>query len=61
MMGRNNRSKTDSKTIVYYQPWIASHTAYKMLTAKGFTNVRRFAGGLREWEEAGYPLEGEAV
>lgn len=40
---------------------VASVAAYHMLTRAGFTNVRRYAGGLLEWEEAGYPLEGEMV
>ena len=38
---------------------IASRFAYERLTASGHTNVRRYAGGLNDWEEAGYPLEGE--
>jgi rhodanese-related sulfurtransferase len=40
---------------------IASQAAYNFLTKKGFKNVRRFAGGLAEWEAAGYPLEGEGL
>ena len=40
---------------------IASIAAYSMLQAKGFKNVRRYAGGLIDWEQAGYPLEGEMV
>jgi 3-mercaptopyruvate sulfurtransferase SseA len=37
----------------------ASIMAYQVLTKAGFTNVRRFAGGLEEWQKAGYELEGE--
>lgn len=53
----------DDEIVVYCSdaPCIASQTAYTMLKANGFTNVRLFAGGLREWEEAGYPLDREAV
>ncbi len=40
---------------------VASIAAYKMLTQNGYRNVRRYAGGLEGWEEAGYPLEGEMV
>ena len=36
----------------------ASVFSYWMLTDAGFANVRRFAGGVAEWEAAGYPLEG---
>lgn len=39
----------------------ASQIAYKKLTESGCKNVRRYAGGIAEWEEAGYPLEGEMV
>jgi protein-disulfide isomerase len=28
-----------------------------MLVSRGFANVRRFAGGIRAWQEAGYPVE----
>jgi rhodanese-related sulfurtransferase len=40
---------------------VASIKAYRILTHLGFENVRRFAGGIDEWEEAGYPLEGDSV
>jgi rhodanese-related sulfurtransferase len=40
---------------------IASQAAYHFLVKKGFTTVRRFAGGLAEWDAAGYPLEGEGL
>lgn len=43
------------------QTCIASQAAYHFLTKKGFTKVRRFAGGLAEWDAAGYPLEGEGL
>ena len=41
---------------------LASRTAYDYLVKKkGFTHVRRYAGGLEDWAEAGYPLEGDLV
>jgi rhodanese-related sulfurtransferase len=42
-------------------PCPASRFAYKWLHARGFRHLRRYAGGLAEWEDAGYPLEGTAV
>jgi rhodanese-related sulfurtransferase len=40
---------------------VASVAAYTMLTSRGYVNVRRYAGGLIEWEQAGYSLEGGMV
>ncbi len=37
----------------------ASVVAYQRLNSSGYKNVRRYAGGIADWEEAGYPLEGE--
>jgi rhodanese-related sulfurtransferase len=37
----------------------ASQMAYHFLTSRGYENVRRYAGGVQDWEAAGYPLEGE--
>jgi 3-mercaptopyruvate sulfurtransferase SseA len=37
----------------------ASRTACRLLKAHGYERVRRYAGGLQEWESAGYALEGE--
>ena len=39
----------------------ASVLAYEYLVHHGYTHVRRYAGGILDWEEAGYPLEGEMV
>ena len=39
---------------------LASRAAYHYLTNNGFTNVRRYSGGLADWQAAGLPLEGEA-
>ena len=37
----------------------ASGYAREMLKARGFTNLRQYAGGLADWEEAGCAVEGE--
>jgi rhodanese-related sulfurtransferase len=39
----------------------ASIFAYHFLMNREYKNVRRYAGGLLEWEGAGYPLEGERI
>ena len=39
---------------------VASQFAYRYLARNGYKNVRRYSGGLSDWEAAGYPLEGEA-
>ncbi len=40
---------------------IASIIGYQVLTRMGYKNVRRYAGGIEDWEEAGYPLEGSLL
>lgn len=54
--------KPDDEIVVYCSDelCIASRAAYMYLTANGYNNVRRYSGGLSEWEDAGYPLEGDA-
>lgn len=37
----------------------ASRYAFMLLERAGYGNVRRYAGGIADWEEAGYPLDGE--
>ena len=39
----------------------ASVSAYEYLVHHGYTHVRRYAGGILDWEQAGYPLEGQMV
>ena len=53
----------DDEIIVYCSnpACAASSFAYRFLMNHGYKNVRRYAGGLLEWEDAGYPLEGESV
>jgi rhodanese-related sulfurtransferase len=38
---------------------LASVALYRDLVGRGYRNVRRYAGGLLDWEDAGLPLEGE--
>lgn len=37
-----------------------SRYAYKLLKNLGFTNVKLFRGGMREWKQKGYPCKGKA-
>jgi len=38
---------------------LSSVALYRDLVRRGYRNVRRYSGGLLEWEDAGLPLEGE--
>jgi rhodanese-related sulfurtransferase len=40
---------------------IASIVGYQLLTRIGYNKVRRYAGGIADWEQAGYPLKGNLV
>lgn len=53
----------DDEVIVYCSnvDCLSSVALYRALMERGYNNVRRYAGGLMDWEEAGLPLEGEAV
>jgi rhodanese-related sulfurtransferase len=53
----------DDEVIVYCSDpaCVGSRFAYKKLVENGFTNVRRYAGGLSDWQAAGFPLEGTAA
>lgn len=48
----------ESKIIVYCSDsaCVASYQAYQQLESAGYKNIWRFAGGLLEWNEAGYKL-----
>lgn len=37
---------------------LSSVAMYRGLVERGYRNVRRYAGGLMDWEDAGLPLEG---
>ncbi len=51
----------DDEIVVYcaLQACPASIFAYNRLKSRGYQNVRRYAGGIFDWEQAGYPVEGE--
>ena len=48
----------DTKIIVYCsdRQCLSSYYAYHELKRSGYRNIWRFSGGLREWQEAGFPL-----
>ena len=39
----------------------ASYYADHALRSHGYPDVRRYAGGMEDWQSAGYPLEGSLV
>jgi len=39
----------------------ASAIVYQQLAEHGFQNLRHYAGGIADWEDAGYPLEGDRL
>jgi rhodanese-related sulfurtransferase len=51
--------RKDDEIVVYCSnpPCLASVAAYNRLVQERYTNVRRYAGGLEDWENAGLPLE----
>ena len=53
----------DEEVIVYCSNPLCpvSVQAYRALEQRGFTNLYRYAGGLTEWLESGYPMEGNQV
>ena len=52
----------DDEIVVYCTnpPCLASVAAYNRLLQEGYTNVRRYAGGIEDWENAGLPFESGA-
>ena len=53
----------DAEIVVYCTDpdCVASQFAYQWLVDAGYTNVRRYAGGLSDWAAAGYELEGDSA
>ena len=51
----------DDEIVVYCSnvDCLASVALYYSLLDRGYWNVRRYAGGLMDWEAAGLPLEGD--
>jgi rhodanese-related sulfurtransferase len=51
-------------TVVVYCTSDDCHSSvalYHDLVDRGYTDVRRYSGGLTDWEDAGLPLEGDWV
>jgi len=55
--------RPDDEIVVYCSnvDCLSSVAPYRALVERGYRNVRRYAGGLLEWEEAGLPLFGDLV
>ena len=51
--------RKDDEIVVYCTnpPCLASVAAYHRLEQEGYENVRRYAGGVEDWESAGLPLQ----
>jgi rhodanese-related sulfurtransferase len=58
-----NMLDPDNDIIIYCSnpSCLASIIGYQILTNMGYKKVRRYAGGISDWEDAGYPLEGSFV
>lgn len=55
--------KPEDEVVVYCSQvdCLSSVALYRDLVARGYRDVRRYAGGLLDWEDAGLPLEGAFV
>ncbi len=53
--------KPDDEVVVYCSQvdCLSSVAMYRDLVRRGYRHVRRYSGGLLDWEDAGLPLEGE--
>ena len=53
--------KPDDEVVVYCSQvdCLSSVAMYRDLVRRGYRDVRRYSGGLLDWEDAGLPLEGE--
>ena len=51
----------DDEIVVYCsnEACFSSILVYHLLEKRGYKNVSRYAGGLQDWQQANYPLEGE--
>ena len=52
--------RPDDEVVVYCSnvDCLSSVALYRELVRRGYQNVRRYSGGLLDWEDAGLPLEG---
>jgi len=55
--------KKDDEVVVYCsdENCIASRALGQLLERNGYAHVLHYSSGLQDWEQAGYPLEGEWV
>ena len=55
------RFQKDAVIVVYCRDLAchASEHAVNKLETLGFTNVKEYTGGTKDWEEKGFPLEGK--
>jgi rhodanese-related sulfurtransferase len=55
--------KPEDDVVVYCSQvdCLSSVAMYRDLVKRGYQHVRRYSGGLLDWEDAGLPLEGEMV
>ena len=53
--------RPEDEVVVYcsHRDCLSSVALYRDLVRRGYGNVRRYSGGLLDWEDAGLPLEGE--
>ena len=53
----------DEPIVVYCTDYACNKSImlYQLLEVLGYKNISRFAGGMYEWENEGYKLEGEMV
>jgi rhodanese-related sulfurtransferase len=53
----------DDEVVVYcsHVDCLSSVALYRELVRRGYRNVRRYSGGLLDWEDAELPLEGTMV
>jgi rhodanese-related sulfurtransferase len=53
--------KPGDEVVVYcsHVDCLSSVALYRDLVRRGYSNVRRYSGGLLDWEDAGLPLDGE--
>ncbi len=53
--------KPDDEIVIYCsdERCVASKIAFDQLDQAGYTNVRRYAGGISDWEDHELPMEGD--
>ena len=55
--------RPEDEVVVYcsHIDCLSSVALYRELVRRGYRDVRRYAGGLLDWEDRGLPLEGDMV